>query len=352
LQEALVLSAVFDDSVLDTRFADLRTGGLVIGADSPQGTGLAADYRVPMSVNVVDQSAHPYSQTTGFAVVESAVGSAVPPAVLNAQAMNELIESQPTAAGPGRPLQVAGVAVTGASVRVRFNQAVDLGRLAKQVDPGGGLRSPAVVLMRGDQVVRGVMLPDPDGAGFSFLPESGVLQRGEYTVLLRSRADGFVNARGELLDGDYDNRAGGDYRARFTVESAPALLATATEPAAADPMLQQSTGLPVAADHGEGLELQGDALLNTLLGGLGGVSMLAASLGPWGLAVPRRARPRRVPAAEPRSQPASDAAPIRVRSDRVMPETAATALAHKPAAWVAGWVDTQTPRGNDWSIRL
>jgi hypothetical protein len=341
---------VFSDSTVDNRSANLRTGGLVpdVGATP----GLADDYRVPMSVNVVDLSAHPFSQTTGFAVVESTASSAVPPPVLNAQAMNALIESQPTAAGTGRPLQVLGVAVTGAAVRVRFNQPVDLGRLAKQADPAGGMRSPAVVVMRGDQVVRGVLLPDPDGAGFSFLPESGVLLRGEYTVLLRSRADGFVNARGELLDGDYDNRAGGDYRARFTVEASPALLATGTEPAAADPMLQQSTGLPAVADHGQGLEQQGDALLSTLLGGLGGVSMLAASLGPWGLAVPRRARPRRAPAAASRPQPGNAAQPIRVRSGPLVPDQAAAELAHKPAAWVAGWVDAKAPRGNDWRIRL
>ncbi len=344
---------MFDDSTVDTRFADLRTGGLVL--DSSSTPSLVDDGRFQMTVGVVDLSAHPYAQATGFAVVESAVGSAAPPAVLSAQAMNEMLESQPTAAGPARPLQVAGVAVTGASVRVRFNQAVDLGRLAKQVDPAGGMRSPAVVVMRGDQVVRGVLLPDPDGAGFSFLPESGVLLRGEYTVLLRSRADGFVNARGELLDGDYDNRAGGDYRARFTVESSPALLATGAEPAPADPMLQQSTGLPALADQGESLEAQGDALLSTLLGGMGGASMLAASLGPWGLAAPRRARPRRAPAAPPRSRPADAAkaaAPIRVRSTPVAPDAPAAELAHKPPAWVAGWLDAQAPRGNDWRIRL
>jgi hypothetical protein len=317
--------------------------------------GSTGSYGTVMTVGLSEQSAHPYSQALSFAVAEGTAAGNLAGGPLTAQAMNQLVESQPTAAGANRTLQVKGVAVTGGSVRVRFNQPVDLGRLATQSDASGALRSTQVVVLRGDRVVPGMLIPDPDGAGFSFIPDGGPLLRGEYTLLLRSSADGFVNARGELLDGDYDNRAGGDYRARFKVEALPALLATGTEPAAADPMLRQSTGLPFVADHAESIPQQGDALMNTLLGGAGGVSMLAASLGPWGLALPRRTRPRRVPAAgspgKP-GKPGSGAAPIRVRSGPVVPDATAAALAHKPAAWVAGWLDGQTPRGNDWRIRL
>ena len=266
------------------------------------------------TVSLAELSAHPHSQVMGFAKPETAPAPAAGPA-LTAQAMNELIESQPTGAG-SVALQVRGVAVTGGSLRVRFNQPLDLARLATVVDGGGAMRSTQVVVMRGDQAVPGLLLPDPDAMGFRFVPDGGPLPAGDYAIQMRSRNDGFVNQRGELLDGDYDGAAGGDYRARFQVEGVS--------------LRSQAPEAPGATAVAEAPSWE------TLLGGAGGVSMLMAGLLP----------------AAPRRRPSHPAAPVpQLRRERALPQ-AMQPLQRPTAGWLAGWLDAQPSPGNDWRIRL
>jgi hypothetical protein len=308
--------------------------------------GSTGSYGTVMTVGLSEQSAHPYSQALSFAVAEAVAAGSTAGGPLTAQAMNQLVEAQPTAAGATRTLQVKGVAVTGGGVRVRFNQAVDLGRLAVQGDAAGTLRSTQVVVLRGDRVVPGMLIPDPDGAGFSFIPEGGPLPRGEYTLLLRSGAGGVVNTRGDWLDGDYDGQAGGDYRARFSVDGLPLLQADRAAPPAGEALLSFSSGEALKADPPP--QPEGDWLLHTLLGGAGGASMLMASLGPWSVARPapvRRARaPRRLAAA---------VAPVRIRSTApAAAASAATRLDKAGTPWLSGWLDAPQAPCNDWRIRL
>ena len=341
------------------RSALLYGGGTEVQAPA------ASLYNVDFSVGVRDLSAHPYSQATGFGDALGTASGATHggSGIDNYEA---LLQSQPPGAGntADRNLQVRGVVVTGGSVRVRFNQAIDLGRLARHVDAAGAMRSAQVLVLRNGEPVRGMIVPDPDGAGFSFVPEAGgPLPAGDYQLLLRSRADGFVNLRGQLLDGDYDGQAGGDYRARFKVQGVAGLMADAlpAAPALPPPGFSESTGLALqpAAEAADSVDM-----LSSLLGGAGGVSMLMASLGPWGTALPQAARklqPKpRVPrrnaamsatpsAATPTPQPA---APIRVdtRASAALP---AARLARRPAGWMRDWVDPQGPAAhNDWRIRL
>ena len=181
--------------------------------------------------------------------------------------------------------------------------------------------------------------------------------------VLRGGRRRFVSLRGQLLDGDYDGQAGGDYRARFKVQGVAGLMADAppAAPALPRPGFSESTGLALqpAAAEPESVDM-----LSSLLGGAGGVSMLMASLGPWGTALPQAARklqPKpRVPrrnaamsatpsAATPTPQPA---APIHVdtRASAALP---AARLARRPAGWMRDWVDPQGPAAhNDWRIRL
>jgi len=98
------------------------------------------------------------------------------------------------------------VSISGASLHIRFTQAIDIGRLGH-----------AVVVMQGSRVVQGVLVPDPDGMGLTFIGVAGVWADGEYTLLLRSAVDGLANVDGQWLDGDYDGHAGGDFRATFNV---------------------------------------------------------------------------------------------------------------------------------------
>jgi hypothetical protein len=273
-----------------------------------------------LSVTFTELSAHPHSQVVGFAKPEVAPPQGSGPA-LSAQAMNDLLQTQPTGAGP-LALQVRGVAVTGGSLRVRFNQPIDLARLATVVDAAGAMRSTQVVVTRGDRAIPGLLMPDPDAMGFRFVPDGGPLPAGDYAIHLRSRGNGFVNQRGELLDGDYDGAAGGDYRARFQVEG-----------------VSLRGSLPELPAGAQRAEAEADAVpWDTLLGGAGGVSMLMAGLLP-ALGAPRR---RGAWPAEP---------PPRLRQERDQP-AGAQPLQRPQAAWLAGWLNTQPPSGNDWRIRL
>jgi hypothetical protein len=323
----------------------LRNALLYGGSADVQPTTVTV-YTPEYSVGVRELSAHPYSQVNGFA---DALGTAsnVPPR----DNYEALMQAQPPGSGGDPNLQVKGVAFTGGSVRVRFNQAIDLGRLARHVDASGAMRSSQVIVLRDGEPVRGMIVPDPDGAGFSFVPEGGPLPAGDYQLLLRSRADGFVSMRGALLDGDYDGSAGGDYRARFKVQGVGSLRADAlpaTPPV--QPHFSADTGVALqpAAEAGDGVDM-----LSSLLGGAGGASMLMASLGPWGSAVPKALR-RHVPKSRTarRRPTAPDAPPIRVRTDApaALPELR---LARRAAGWGGDWVEPQAERGaNDWRIRL
>jgi hypothetical protein len=309
---------VSDDFTLDLAPQALRPSlpSVLLGSDSTAGTDAG------MRVVVTDLSAHPHSQVIGFARPEVAPSQAGGP-VLTAQSMNELLETQPTGAGAATALQVRAVAITGGSLRVRFNQPIDLARLATVVDASGAMRSGQVVVMRGDREIPGLLLPDPDGMGLRFVPDGGPLPAGEYSLRLGSAANGFANGRGELLDGDFDGAAGGDYRARFSVEGVALLKAAAEVPAAEPQSSAHEAAVPASA-------------LTTLLGGVGGVSMLMAGLAP---ALPMR-RQRGLPAAQD----------IRVRSQGGA--AAPAAPVQRSAAWLADWLDSRSERSNDWRIRL
>ena len=347
----VVVAATFLPDELGDFGLSLR-GALFYGGGNEVQAGSPGLYTTDFSVGLRELSAHPYAQATGFADVLGVSPNAAPGSA-GVDSYEALLQSQPTGAGSTaeRNLQVKGVVVTDASVRVRFNQAIDLARLARHVDAGGAMRSSQVLLLRGGEPLRGMIVPDPDGAGFSFVPEAGgPLPAGDYQLLLRSRADGFVNLRGQLLDGDYDGTAGGDYRARFTVKGVGSLLAEALPATPApQPTFSDSTGLALqpAAEATDSVDM-----LSSLLGGAGGASMLMASLGPWGSALPQA--PRRL---APMRSARRKAPPQAVPTIRI--DTAASAalpaarLARRPAGWVSDWVDTQGAAGpNDWRIRL
>lgn len=126
---------------------------------------------------------------------------------LSADAMAALLMNEPSGAGPVGVLQVQSVLATSLGLHVRFNQAIDPGRLTAR----------AVLVMRGDELVRGRLVADPDGEGFRFVAEGGELTAGEYRVVLTADLGAFVTLAGEQLDGDFDGRPGGDYRGRFSV---------------------------------------------------------------------------------------------------------------------------------------
>ena len=68
-----------------------------------------------------------------------------------------------------------------------------------------------------NQPVKGSMMVAPDAKSVTFIKTGTNFADGTYKVKLRSAANGFRNSSGELIDGDNDGVAGGDYSATFTV---------------------------------------------------------------------------------------------------------------------------------------
>ena len=72
-------------------------------------------------------------------------------------------------------------------------------------------------------VVKGSLVMDDDGRGFSFIRSGPQLAADRYTVVVRGANDGVVNTRRGALDGDANGTAGGNYSASFTVAAPPAV---------------------------------------------------------------------------------------------------------------------------------
>jgi hypothetical protein len=156
-------------------------------------------------------------------------------------------------------LQVRSIVVSSQGLRIRFNQAIDPRRLDVR----------AILVVRGETALAGRIEVDPDGEGLRFVLVDGVLSVGDYRVVLTVAGGAFVTPQGELLDGDYDGQAGGDYRGNFTLPSASTL-----------PLP------PAAAAATDGRTSAGAAAFASWQGGWGGVLSLA--LAPGAAAAARR----------------------------------------------------------------
>ena len=65
--------------------------------------------------------------------------------------------------------------------------------------------------------VKGSLIVAPDAKSATFIKTGAGFANGTYSVRIRSAVNAFRNSTGELLDGDNDGQAGGDYQTSFTV---------------------------------------------------------------------------------------------------------------------------------------
>ncbi|MBM79509.1 MAG: hypothetical protein CMJ78_02810 [Planctomycetaceae bacterium] len=65
--------------------------------------------------------------------------------------------------------------------------------------------------------IRGSLVYDADTRMLRFIRSGGPLEPGNYTLTLGSRADGVVDASGEVIDGDGDDNVGGNLTFQFNV---------------------------------------------------------------------------------------------------------------------------------------
>ncbi|MFT3856662.1 MAG: Ig-like domain-containing protein [Aquabacterium sp.] len=300
-------------------------------------------------------SAHPMVQARGVARIESAPADRVPShVVMTADALNQLIERNPTGAGARSSLQVTGVTVGATGLHVRFTEAIDgrrlHGELFSQFKHGNG---PAVVLMRGKATIAGHIVIDADGEGFVFIADKGLLPDGEYTLMLRAAWDGVVDQRGLLLDGDYDGKPGGHFRARFIVSEGGQRISLL--PASGDTRT-------ASADEGRSVTT-GDATGT----GAGLVSLLYAAMQPAVRrpAVRRPLRTRHVSrlahglppeagglAASRRHAMAEVPPPVVHMAADPATQAPAFPLQHGAPGWVARWVGVEDEAPPSWQIRL
>lgn len=159
----------------------------------------------------------------------------------------------------GTQLVVVSFTPNAGGFKVRFNQAIDPVPLNLYDGLGSGGLGPVDVTLTGQAQgpLRGSLVLDAAGSEVTFLRTADVLGPDNYTVLLRSAANGFRSLTGELLDGDNDGMPGGDYTTGFTIGSSLAVRVGVPDfargPAQPVNLPAAGVGLPLRLSDGTGI---------------------------------------------------------------------------------------------------
>ncbi|MCV2361698.1 S8 family serine peptidase [Paucibacter sp. TC2R-5] len=116
-------------------------------------------------------------------------------------------------------LVVTGFSSTTWGFNVRFNDQIDPALLNLY----GTAAADVTISGAATGAVKGSLVLDDDGRGFSFVRTGAQLAADSYTVTIRGAADAMSNARRGALDGDTNGTAGGNYVASFALAPAPAV---------------------------------------------------------------------------------------------------------------------------------
>src|SRR5574341_821364 len=120
-------------------------------------------------------------------------------------------------------LIVSGIQTVPSGVIVSFNRPINVAPLNLYDTATAGL-GPADVTLVGDVVgpVKGSVVVDDTGLSLTFLKTGGPLLPDNYTLTLRSAANGLIDRQGGLLDGNADGTTGDNASLAFTVTSSSA----------------------------------------------------------------------------------------------------------------------------------
>ena len=123
------------------------------------------------------------------------------------------------ASEPATPLTMTSFVTTASGFVMQFNQSLNTGVLNLYDGADNSVDLPDLTLVdsTGD-VVRGSLVWDETDLSLTFVQSGGVLSSDRYTLTLASNAEGFVSETGQILDGDNDGIAGGDFVTQFAVE--------------------------------------------------------------------------------------------------------------------------------------
>ena len=152
-------------------------------------------------------------------------------------------------------LKVTSFAATDSGFTARFNRVIDSTRLNLYDTATAGFGAADVVLTGSTGALQGSMVLDADRGGFYFVRTGAALSAGTYTATLSSRANGFVDGAGALLDGDANGVAGGDYVRSFNVAGTGAVLSIIDIARGPGQALSQSAvppGIPISLANAAG----------------------------------------------------------------------------------------------------
>jgi subtilisin family serine protease/subtilisin-like proprotein convertase family protein len=183
--------------------------------------------------------------------------------------------------GPPTSLQVAGLTPTRTGFIVDFNNDINPATLNLYDTEGGGI-GPVDIIFAGatSGSIRGSAVVDPNLRRLTFVRSVGLMVPDNYSVTLRSAADGFINPVVGQLDGDANGVAGGNFTQTFSIPPYPfgVPLANVSIPSfargpgqAINVPATASTGIPVTLSDGAGVnsvafQLQYDPTLLNITG--------------------------------------------------------------------------------------
>jgi hypothetical protein len=121
-------------------------------------------------------------------------------------------------------LKVVSASATADGVAVRFNRALDAGKLNLYASAAYPLGAADLTLRAtpSSTPLAGSIVLDADHKGFHFIKTGAPPVLGSYTLTLASRADGFTDQFGRLLDGNGDGVTGDSWTSTLTLGRSPA----------------------------------------------------------------------------------------------------------------------------------
>ncbi|MDD5388106.1 MAG: Ig-like domain-containing protein [Gallionellaceae bacterium] len=174
--------------------------------------------------------------------------------------------------------QITAFEQTDSGFHLGFNHAIDGGVLNLYSGVDDAPNSPMGVAdltltdSRGN-LVRGNLILDADHLGATYLKSDGILAAGDYNLRLSSRADGWRDTGGQLLDGNGDGTGGDDYTRVLSVAPSNSAIVSIGELALGAGQSIASTlgGLPITLLNGAGVShiqfsLAYDSALLTITG--------------------------------------------------------------------------------------
>jgi hypothetical protein len=153
--------------------------------------------------------------------------------------------------------QVTNLEVTPSGFIAKFSQELNPAvlNLYDGLDSSNDL--PDLVLTKNGQVVKGSVVWDSQSKTLTFVKTGGILDPGNYNLVLDSRSDGFVNLEGELLDGNADGNPGTNYTNTFTVVNTSARILRVPDftrgPEQPVNLPANDVGIPVTINNAQGI---------------------------------------------------------------------------------------------------